>query len=167
MSIKGYSCDGSLMAHDYGFNALICKGSYFHVAFLCMWNSQHAVSLTIEGAQAARVVTSIQAVNQCQISEIVYVSLYSENDNHSAHIQVKKDRNQQRESLDTYTSLRSLTAFTSLPKESSPMHFSWWSSQSMTLLLGHFGQRPPPTNARILHLKSISTIPIPPSRSFQ
>ena len=86
MSIKGYSRDGSLVAHDYGFDALICKGTYFHVTFLCVWNSQHAVSLTVESAKAARVVTSIQAVNQCQISEIVYVSLYSEDDNHSAHI---------------------------------------------------------------------------------
>ena len=85
MSIEGYRRDGSLVAHDNGFNALICKGSYFHVALFCVWNRQHAVSLTIKGAKAARVVTSVQAVNQCQVGEIVNVCLYSENDNHSAH----------------------------------------------------------------------------------
>jgi hypothetical protein len=30
---------------------------------------------------------------------------------------------------------------------------------------GNFGRSPPPTNARMLHLKSISTMPMPPSNS--
>ena len=36
----------------------------------------------------------------------------------------------------------------------------------MTLLLGHLALLPPPTSASMLHLKSISTIPIPPLSSI-
>ena len=64
-----------------------------------------------------------------------------------------------------YLSFRSLTAFTTVRNESSPMHLSWWSSQSITLFGGNFGRSPPPTSARMLHLKSISTMPMPPSNS--
>ena len=80
---------------------------------------------------------------------------------------------------------------TSERKDSSPMQRFWWSSHTITcvcrmrrrearsssrrlgglasvyerrstLLGGYRGLRPPPTSARILHRKSISTIPMPP-----
>jgi len=37
----------------------------------------------------------------------------------------------------------------------------------MTLSGLYFGLLPPPTIARIFHLKSIETIPIPPSKSLE
>ena len=64
-----------------------------------------------------------------------------------------------------YLSFRSLTALTYDLKLSSPIHLSWWSSHRRTLFIGNLGWVPPPTRARILHLKSISTMPIPPSNS--
>lgn len=71
-----------------------------------------------------------------------------------------------KECLRTYLSFLSLTAFTKDLKLSSPMHLYQWSSHSNTLFIGNFGCEPPPTKAKMLHLKSISTIPIPPSNSI-
>ena len=65
-------------------------------------------------------------------------------------------------SATTTLSLRSRTARTSFLKESSPMQRLWWSSHIMTLFGGYAAERPPPTSARMLHRKSISTMPIPP-----
>ena len=42
------------------------------------------------------------------------------------------------------------------------MHLLWWSSQIITLFGEYLGDRPPPTSARMLQRKSISTCPIPP-----
>ena len=66
----------------------------------------------------------------------------------------------------TYLSFRSLTAITLFLNESSPIAFCWWSSHNITLLGGNLGYVPPPTSAKMLHLKSISTIPMPPWKSI-
>eukprot|EP00659_Diplonema_papillatum_P017466 gene17466-biopygen17664 len=62
----------------------------------------------------------------------------------------------------TTLSLLSLTARTSSLNVMSPMTCMVWSSHSFTLFVGKHGVFPPPTSARMLHLNSISTIPIPP-----
>ena len=61
----------------------------------------------------------------------------------------------------------SLTAFTSLRKQRSPMQRFWWSSHIMIRLGGYRGDFPPPTSATMLHLYNISTRPIPPSDTLR
>ena len=46
-----------------------------------------------------------------------------------------------------------------------PIDFFWWSSQSTNCVGGNAGLGPPPTSAIMFDLKSISTMPIPPSIS--
>ena len=149
------------MTHYDGFDTLVSESSHLNMALLCVRDSEHAVAFAIQGAKTIWVVARIQTVDQGQIGKVVHICFNSKDDDHATNRGVIWIF------WSTYTSLRSLTALTSLPKESSPMHFNWWSSHSITLLLGHLGQRPPPTRAKMLHLKSISTIPMPPSRSKQ
>ena len=69
-------------------------------------------------------------------------------------------------SLKYYLSLLSFTVFTFVVKRSSLMTLPWRSSHIITLLRENFGSFPPPTNAKMFVRWSISTFPIPPSRSM-
>ena len=61
--------------------------------------------------------------------------------------------------------VRSLTALMSDLKLISPMLLYCASSHRTNLLDGYLGFFPPPTNPKILHLQSISMIPMPPPKS--
>ena len=65
-----------------------------------------------------------------------------------------------------YLSSLSFTFLTFVVKRSSLMTLPWRSSHIITLLRENFGFFPPPTNAKMFVRWSISTFPIPPSRSM-
>ena len=117
------------MTHDDGLGAIgLRERSDLHVALLSMRDGQHATVFGVEGAQAVRIVARVQAVDQSQIREVIDVGFDGEDDDHARKQQTAMLLMSLPVSFGvvwyTYTSLRSFTALTSLPKESSPMHFS-------------------------------------------
>lgn len=82
--VEGHGRDGALMASNDGLDSFLGKGSHLHVALLSVGDRQSAAALAVQGAQAVGIVAGIEAVDQGQVGEVVYVSLHCENDHHSA-----------------------------------------------------------------------------------
>ncbi len=126
---------------------------YAHVAFLTgrCGKDGSVFTIGVQGAETFGIIACVNCINEAQVGKIVDIHTIFKNNNNSKYY---LDR--------SYLSFRSLTAITLVLKVSSPIAFCWWSSQSITLLGGNLGYVPPPTRAKMLHLKSISTIPMPP-----
>ena len=71
------------MAHDDSLNAFVRESSYLDMALLSVRNGQHACAFRVQGTQAIRIVTSVQAIDQCQISEVVNVCFDGQDDDHT------------------------------------------------------------------------------------
>jgi hypothetical protein len=71
------------MTHDHGFRAIgLGERSDFHVALLSVRNGQHATVFRVERAQAVRIVAGVEAIDQCQIREVIDIGFDGEDDDH-------------------------------------------------------------------------------------
>ena len=97
-----------------GIRLLIKRDS--HKSLLCGWGGENRMlTVRVQRAESLRVVASVNCIDESQISEVVYVDAGFKHHYYPVE--------QVRPKMSSYLSLRSLTAWTLVLKESSPMHF--------------------------------------------
>ena len=80
------------MTGNHSFHTLVRKGSNLDMSFFSVGDREHAAAFTVESAEAVRVVTGVQAVDQSKISEVIDVSFDGKDDNHSTQTWNKDSR---------------------------------------------------------------------------